>query len=327
MTTITQIPAQQLADASASGCPHVRTAAVQPKLAALPQDAFESASAVSKGDTGGTTGILLVNHGSRATMWRRMLLDVHAQVSDELLAIPGVTQVRTGYMEYTEPSIATQLKAFDADGITDVLVVPLLLTVSDHSLDDIPAICGQLATPELLSQLASDNIEVYHPKANVTFAPLLDFSGLVRTNLARRVRTILGRGANGGKQVGLVLVGYGSAEFDDEWSAFFEQTRRHAEEDLSVAASTHAWCGHLVDYSKQPTIDAINEMLAVADQVVVVPQLVSYDPMFQERIIGRAARQSADPSRVLYSADAILPEPEVGNWIVRISQELLGQVA
>ena len=244
-------------------------------------------------------------------------------VPDDLLAIPGVAQVRTAYMEYSEPSIATQLKAFDADGITDVLVIPLLLTVSDHSLDDIPAICGQSHDPKLLAQLASENIEVYHPKADIKFSPTLDFSGLVRANLARRAAKLLGKGTSDGTRTGLVLVGYGSAEFDDEWTAFFEETRRHAEEDLGVSASTHAWCGHLVDYSRKPTVDAINKMLEQTDQVVVVPQLVSYDPMFQERIVGRATKESADPSRVLYGADAILPDPEVGNWVVRISNELL----
>ncbi len=180
-------------EAAEAGCPHARAAALP--LVTLPEDAFESASALSKGNGQGTTGILLVNHGSRSPVWRRMLLDVHAQVADELLAIPQVAQVRTSYMEYTEPSIASQLKAFDADGITDVLVVPLLLTVSDHSLDDIPAICGQPSSPELVAKLASEKIEVYKPDANITFAPLLDFSGLVRTNLSRRVRTILDRGA------------------------------------------------------------------------------------------------------------------------------------
>lgn len=302
------------------------TSAQRPALKALPTDAFESAAAVSKGCGDGKTGILLVNHGSRATIWRRMLLDVHTQVADQLLAIPGVAQVRTAYMEYTEPSIATQLKAFDEAGITDVLVVPLLLTVSDHSLDDIPAICGQPSSADLLQELASENIEVYKPRADIQFAPLLDFSGLVRKNLAKRAAALMGPGVNDGQTTGLVLVGYGSAEFDDEWNTFFKQTRDHAEEDLGITASTHAWCGHLVEYSRKPTVDAINQMLEAVDQVIVIPQLVSYDPMFQERIIGRATTQSADPSRVLYSADAILPEPEVGNWVVRISQEILTPV-
>ena len=64
--------------------------------------------------------------------------------------------------------------------------------------------------------------------------------------------------------------------------------------------------------------------IPTTDKVLVVPQLVAYDPMFQERIIGRAVRESEDPARVHYSADAILPDPEVGHWIVRICEQLLG---
>ena len=78
-----------------------------------------------------------------------------------------------------------------------------------------------------------------------------------------------------------------------------------------------------MDYKKGPTLDAINAMLERTDRVIVVPQLVSYDPMFPERIIGRAVRECDDPSRVLYGNDAILPEPAVGQWVVQISHRLL----
>lgn len=350
MLSVPAEPTGEIADAAAQGCPHAAAAPAAgcpahaggqpagradghadvpsqdvPAHRPLPVDALESARAVSSGENGGRTGILLVNHGSRAPMWRRMLLDVQAEVAGRLLAIDDVAQVRTGFMEYTEPSIASQLREFDAAGIERVLVVPLLLTISDHSFDDIPTICGQSSDPARLASLAEENIEVFRPQARVEFSPLLDFSGLVRTNLARRVGAILG--AAGGGSTGLVLVGYGSAEYDDDWRSFFEATRRAAEADLGITASAHAWCGHLVDYKKDPTLDAINDMLARTDRVVVVPQLVSYDPMFQERIIGRAVRECSDPSRVLYSNDAILPEPAVGEWVVSISERLLGAVA
>lgn len=327
-------------EAAEMGCPHAAaalakataaqaaaaSAAGEQVLKPLPVDSLESARAVAYGDTSGKTAILLVNHGSRSPVWRRMLLDLQAEIADDLLDIPDVAQVRTGFMEYTEPSIASQLKELDAAGIEHVLVVPLLLTISDHSFDDIPAICGQIDdNPELLVELGEENIEIYRPQARVEFAPLLDFSGLVRTNLARRIRSIIGR-ATDGPSTGLVLVGYGSAEYDDDWNRFFEQTRAHAEEDLPITASAHAWCGHLVDYKKAPTLNAINDLLAKTDRVVVMPQLVSYDPMFQERIIGRAVRDSADPSRVLYANDSILPEPAVGRWVVQISEQMLARV-
>lgn len=288
----------------------------------------ELVRAVSSGPAGGEepTAILLVSHGSRAPGWRRMLLDVHAETAEELLALPGVCEVRSAFMEYTEPSIATQLRAFDEAGIGSVIVIPLLLTISDHSFDDIPTICGLADDPERIAELEGERIEIYPARATLHFAPLLDFSGLVRRNLARRVRAILGRpqGGNGSRPAnGLVLIGYGSAEFDDEWNRFFTEIRNYAESELGFAATAHGWCGHLVDYRRQPTIDAIESVLARADRAVVVPILVAHDPMFQDRVIGRAVERCPHPERVLYRPDSILPEPEVGRWVIEIAGRML----
>ncbi|MBN9622870.1 MAG: hypothetical protein J0H06_07950, partial [Actinobacteria bacterium] len=285
-------------------------------------DAARAESIAAEG--GDKTGVLLVNHGSRAAGWRRMLLDVHAQAESDLLAIPGVAQVRSAFMEYAEPSIATQLRAFDAAGIETVIVVPLLLTISDHTFDDIPAICGLHEDEARLTQLREEKIEVYAAEAELRFAPLLDFSGLVRTNLARRVRAIVGRPPPdpGARRDGLVLVGYGSAEFEDEWTRFFAEARGFAESELGFVASAHAWCGHIVGYRRAPTIEAIESVLRVADRAIVLPVLVAYDPMFQERIIGRAVERCAAPDRVLYRPDSILPEPAVARWVVDVARRM-----
>jgi len=274
-------------------------------------------------DPSATTGIVLVNHGSRSAAWRKLLLDVHREVGERLLRIPGVAQVRTAFMEYTEPSIATQLRALDDAGMDRVIVIPLLLTISDHSFDDIPAICGQSDDPAILSELAAEKIEVYSPRARLDFAPLLDFSGLVQGNTARRVSAILGSsGLVDASDCGLVLVGYGSADFNDEWNRFFSGIRRHAELELGITETAHAWCGHLVSYSRQPTMDAIESLLDRTDRVILLPVLIAYDPMFQDKIIGRAATRCSRPDRVLYRADSILPEPEVGRWVIEIAERM-----
>ena len=273
-------------------------------------------------------GVLLISHGSRAPAWRRMLLDVHADAAADLLALPGVAEVRSAFMEYTEPSIATQLRAFDAAGIDQVIAVPLLLTISDHSFDDIPAICGQSDNPELLAELAGEKIEVYRPEAGLIFTPLLDFSDLVRLNLARRLRAILGRQTEndaGSPRTGLVLVGYGSADFDAEWHRFFGEIRAYAETELGIDESDHAWCGHLVSYNRAPTIAAIDGLLESNDRVVVMPIFVAFDPMFQTRIIGGAVERCSEPERVLYRGDAILPEPGVAQWVVEVTRNTMAQ--
>lgn len=288
----------------------------------------ELISAVSRRedrDPESRTGVLLVSHGSHSPAWRRHLLDVQEEVSRDLLDIPGVGEVRTAFMEYNEPSIASQLRAFDEARFDSVVVVPILLTISDHSYDDIPAICGLSDDPEKIAELQKERIEIYPAQASLDFAPLIDFSGLVQRNVARRVRAITGRRAEDGSDArfGLLLVGYGSAEYEDEWNRFFTEVRREAERELGIRHSAHAWCGHLVNYSREPTNDAIESLLDSVERVILVPVFVAYDPMFQEKIIGRAVERCGAPERVLYRRDSILPDPEVGRWVVEITGKML----
>lgn len=274
----------------------------------------------------GATAVLLVSHGSHSPSWRHMLLDVHREVDEQLLKLPGVAQVRSAFMEYTEPSIATQLKTFDEAGIAKVLVIPLLLTVSDHSFDDIPVICGQREDAEIAAELAEEQIEIYKPQAELEFAPLLDFTDLVEQNLARRIAEHVGSPEqlkSDEKTHGLVLIGYGSADFDDEWHEFFNKINSYAVENLGIDRSVHAWCGHLVSYSREPTSEAIEAILEEHDRAIVVPIFVAFDEMFHDKIMGRAAERCSAPDRVIYTHDSILPDPAVGSWIVRIASDLL----
>lgn len=305
------------------------------ETAACPAHAHDGVTATSdeaaracseRSGPGLKTGILLVNHGSRSPVWRHLLLDVHRDTAASLLSIPGVGAVRTAFMEYTEPSIATQLRAFDEAGYERVIVIPLLLTISDHSFDDIPAICGLSSDPEKVAELEAERIEIYPARASLDFAPLMDFSGLVQRNVARRVRAITGRRPEDGsdRRYGLVLVGYGSAEFDDDWNRFFSQIRSFADLELGISHVSHAWCGHLVEYSREPTVKAIESLLERVERVIVIPVLVAFDPMFQEKIIGRAVERCREPRRVLYRSDSILPEPEVDRWVVEIAGRMVG---
>ena len=60
-------------------------------------------------------GVLLVNHGSRSEAWRNGLLNLEKNVKDSILQDASVSGVKTAFMEYTEPSIATRLKEFDKE--------------------------------------------------------------------------------------------------------------------------------------------------------------------------------------------------------------------
>ncbi len=274
--------------------------------------------------TKSTIGLLLVNHGSHSATWRQALMDLEARVRDTILAGGLVQGVKTAHMEYTEPSIASQMKAFDHEGFTDEIVVPIFLTVSPHSFDDIPTILGQKHDPEVIQALAEEKIERYTPTARTHIAPLLDFSNTLQKNVLRRCRDL----SRQPEKEGLVLIGYGDETYDKEWGALFDQVAAYVKQNIGISEHHYGWCGHIVRYNPAETTKTISAALQKKDSAVVIPVLVAYDEMFQKNIIGRGIEQvDGYQDKVLYKGDAILPDTDIDDWVVRISHEYASKIA
>jgi sirohydrochlorin ferrochelatase len=284
---------------------------------------LSATSIVSAASNAQKVGILLVSHGSRSDAWRKMLTDIEDTVRADILKDGKVTGIRSAFMEYKEPSIATQLKAFDAEGYTDVILVPLLLTVSSHSFDDIPTIIGQKQDRHTLDTLQLEGIEVYKPKARLKMAPLLDFPVVLQKNVVRRVQE-MSKSAN---KEGVVLVVYGSTEYEQEWKQMVDRVGRELRKETGIDCVEHAWCGHIVHYKSEPTEKAIRSVLEKKERALVVPLLVAVDETFQGRIIGGAVKKVNANDRIVYRRDAILPDANVNHWVVAISQKLVAEIA
>lgn len=268
-------------------------------------------------------GLLLVNHGSHSATWRQALLDLEARVRDTILAGGIIHGVRTAHMEYTEPSIATQAKEFDQEGFTDVIVVPIFLTVSSHSADDIPTILGQKGDAQVVEELKKENIERYTPTAKIHIAPLLDFSNTLQKNVLMRCKEL----SKQPETEGLALIGYGDAAYDKEWGELFDNVAQHVKKHIGISEHRYGWCGHLVHYNPEETTRTVSAVLEKKDTAIVIPVLVAYDEMFQKNIIGRGIEKvDGYKEKVLYNADAILPDPNIDDWVIRISGEYADRI-
>lgn len=263
-------------------------------------------------------GVLLVNHGSRSATWRQALLDLEATVRDSILA-PGVVQgVSTAFMEYTEPSIATRLREFDQEGYTHVVIVPVFLTVSPHTFEDIPTIIGQKEDPHSMEMLRIEKIQRYTPKAKTVVTPLLDFTDIIRKNILRRTEMLSSAPA----KEGLVLIGYGDEDYTKEWGELFASVGEYVKTHKGIDTYSYGWCGHIAHYNPDSTSIAIRSVLATKEKAIVVPVLVAHDEMFQVKIIGDGIdRVAQSKERVVYKPDAILPDPNVSRWVVDIARE------
>ena len=268
-------------------------------------------------------GVLLANHGSEQKSWRDMLVNVEDSVRDRILANPRIGSVKTAFMEYTEPSIATRMKEFDAEGYDEVIVVPLFVTVSGHTNTDIPHIVGLTHNVEAVERLRDrENIEVYKPRAKVTMASTIDATQFLTDNIVRRTKQLLKD--DDGANFGVTLAAYGDKDFNQQWEALMAHVGESLMEETGVDMVNYAWSGHLVNYSVDPTKDAINQVLAEKDGSIVISVYVAYDYMFQKDIIGEGTRQCDRPSDVRYiEKEAILPDENLNNWVVDSVNEVL----
>ena len=270
------------------------------------------------------TGVLLLSHGSHSETWRKTLFELESNVKDRILEKGNIAGTKTAFMEYHEPSIATRLKEFDEEGYSDVIIVPILLTVSSHSFDDIPTIIGLKENPESVEMLRLENIERYTPKANVHITPLLDFGKTLGNNVLRRTKAL----SKNPEEEGLVLIGYGSEPYEKEWSDLFRKTAEHIVQETGISEHSTGWCGHIVRYAPDSTTTAINRILEKKKTAIVIPSLVAFDENFQIRIIGGGIEKIKEHNeRVLYKPDAILPDPDVEQWVVDISNKYSDKIS
>lgn len=273
--------------------------------------------------SGRKIGVLLVNHGSRSASWRNSLLELEKSVRPALMKNPAVKGLSTAFMEYTEPSIATRMKEFDAGGFTHVVIVPLFLTVSSHTFDDIPTIIGRKVDSHSLEMMKLEKIERYSPKAAVEIAPNLDFAGVLKKNVLRRLRNLSTNPAD----EGLVLIAYGDTTYEKQWAALLAGVADHVKEETGINAYAHGWCGHVARYDPAKTTEAIARVLESKKKALVVPVLVAHDEMFQVKIIGDGIAKIPDSrSRVSYRPDAILPDRNIEDWVVRIAGKLASKI-
>jgi len=287
-------------------------------LAVAPCDVLADVSRPSQQTNDNKIGVLLINHGSRSETWRNGLLQLESHVAPTILKNPSVKGVTTAFMEYTEPSIATRLKEFDREGFTDVILVPIFLTVSPHTFDDIPTIAGMKEDPHSVQQLKIEKIERYTPKAKTHLTPPLDFTDMLQKNLLRRVTALSHNPAN----EGLVLIGYGDETYDKEWVELFDKAADFVKQRTGIAEYSYGWCGHIANYKPEETTAAINTVLNKKRTALVIPVLVAHDEMFQIKIIGDGiAKVSNHADRVVYKPDAILPDPDVERWVINITDE------
>ncbi|MEU6404833.1 sirohydrochlorin chelatase [Streptomyces sp. NPDC046985] len=134
--------------------------------------------------------LLVIAHGSRDP---RHAATVHALVR-RVRAMRPELRVETGFLDFTVPSVRGVLDSLAAEGVRDVVALPLLLTRAFHAKADIPSVLRQAPA-----------------RLRVRQADVLGPSPLLTAALERRLREA-GLSAADKPSTGVVLASAGSSD-------------------------------------------------------------------------------------------------------------------
>jgi sirohydrochlorin ferrochelatase len=269
--------------------------------------------------------VLLVAHGSQSREWTGALEAFAAQLRGPVLAKPGVKDLRLAFIDTPKDSIATQMRALDAEGVTEVIVVPLFIsTESTMTNEYLQYLTGMRSEGRVIKQLTNDGYGIYYPRARTTVTPALSSAEVLKKNVLRRVEAL--RGKDDGDKLGVLLVGYGDKVYGQQMEEVMQGIGRYLKIKTPMDTVAYAFCGNLVDYSGEPVAKAIKEVLELEEQVAVVPVLLAVDGKLQVDTIKAAINAIDTPGRVRYSGDAVLPDPDVNAWALDKIDEALQRV-
>ncbi|MER5182676.1 sirohydrochlorin chelatase [Streptomyces sp. NPDC002896] len=250
--------------------------------------------------------LLVIAHGSRDP---RHAATVHALVRRVRSLRPGL-RVETGFLDFNIPSVTGVLESLAAEGVRDVVALPLLLTRAFHAKADIPAVLRE-APPQLRIHQA----EVLGPSPLLLSAleRRLYEAGLTPATAFSRGATPVPPADNPAwrreidrmkSSTGVVLASAGST--DPEAIAVIAEIAREWRHT--------GWCAvrpAFASASLPRTEDAVRELRALGCARVAVAPYVLAPGFLPDRIARGAAEADAD---VL--ADVLGPTPEVARVVL-----------
>ncbi|MEU0253881.1 sirohydrochlorin chelatase [Streptomyces sp. NPDC006184] len=235
--------------------------------------------------------LLVIAHGSRDP---RHAATVHALVGQVRSLRPGL-RVETGFLDFNIPSVQGVLESLAAEGVRDVVALPLLLTRAFHAKADIPAVLRDAPA-----------------RLRIRQAEVLGPSPLLLAALERRLYEA-GLMPADKSSTGVVLASAGSS--DPEATAVIA--------DIAREWWLTGWCAvrpAFASASLPRTEDAVRELRALGCERVAVAPYVLAPGFLPDRIARGAA--GAD---VL--AQVLGPAPEVARLLLERLDEAVPRLS
>jgi sirohydrochlorin ferrochelatase len=271
---------------------------------------------------------VIAAHGSKSAVWAEAVGELAQLVAESAGVAQVFSSVRAGYLENSTPGLAEAVDAALGEGASEVVVIPLFLTASNHQAEDVPGILGlPNVAPHVRRRLAGEGMRLLPPGLPVRVQALGDLPEILYRNVVRRVSLEV----KDRQHEAIVLVAYGSAVHHAQWEQLMHDVRLRLLQD-GFGGIAHAYCGHVVQLSPEPTFKAISAAAQQAGvrRVHVVPLLMARSELQTGpiAIACQAGQYKLQKQNVQlrYAADAILPDGDLALRVACRALEAVGVI-
>ncbi|PZT53355.1 sirohydrochlorin chelatase [Paenibacillus silvae] len=249
-------------------------------------------------------GVLIISHGSQEKTWVESVDDAISRLN-----LPEPLPVEAGFLELVDGRLIQDgINRLEAQGVTDLLVVPLFVSSGSTHVDEIEYAIGAKEAPE-----RETDLEPFEVKARVHFGYPVDDDPDIAVMVWDKVQSL----SQQPEQETILLIGHGSIHdgFRQRWEAGIASLARRVQDISSVAHTDYALLNPESVHDKAKYWSEER-----GSRVIVAPLFLSAG-YFTRHVIPERL-QGLDYA---YSGETLLPHPLFGQWLERQIQYLLDQ--
>ncbi|MEC0269736.1 sirohydrochlorin chelatase [Paenibacillus anseongense] len=240
-------------------------------------------------------GVLVISHGSRDKGWVDLVDEAVSAVH-----MPEGMPIYASYLELVEGRLIQDgIYSLEAQGVTDIIVVPLFVSSGSTHIDEISYALGVIEEP-----LLETDMEPFEIKARIHFTSPIDDDPVIAEIMYAKIKEL----SEAPTQEIVLLIGHGSQEdgFHQKWLQGLEQL---AERLKALGGFDEADIAMLLP--DQVHAKMTEWAVKKPGHAVIVAPLFLSEGYFTRQVI---------PSRLkgfayIYNGRALLPSPLISKWM------------
>ncbi len=269
-------------------------------------------------------GLLVIAHGAPMEAWNAPVRAVGEEVAALVADCDAIAGSKLAFLEFAKPSIPEVVRAFEEEGYTRLIAVPLFIAPSGHSILDIPAMLGLYTDPDIRETLEEEGAEIVDTELRITVTQAMALGDVLAEIMVDRVRAL----SQEPEKEAVVLLAHGSRMTKPVW----KRIGRDIGSAICGRTGITYYDYGLVEVGQSFMENGYPALYRAGEERETVLCVGLYISMGVEKMIARHKDKKGMDGKPLFEGldiraakHGLLPDPRVAKWVVRTAEQALEQ--